>query len=507
VTASQPTAAHDAVVARSTAGCDTHQAGDTSRDAVAATARSASRIIGGAICVIAIAFVGPVAAALGEVGGSTPTVQAASADAAWLAYAPAPAVPGVVCMVDSGVDPNPDTTAAVIGGQALSPDTGTLDEVAALSPRVQPGTHPDGHGTLMAMMMAAPRNGWGMVGIAPTSIRVYNMKAVPAGATTFPATEFYTAIEACQRLHEAVYPTMTVINLSLGGETAPEGEAQNNFRRAVASAREAGMSIVAAAGDTGANVLFPASYGPVLAVGAADAGEAPGTLCSFASRGEGLDLLAPACDTITGGLEAAFEDTGEPAYGSGASQASAEVSAVEESIDSYNPTLTTEQTEACLLETTQHGELDTAAAFDACGLRNIVQEGEQAEATQNPPAQASTSVQPAIAPATSPCALCATATVPVAIQGFEARCPRPTIHASRVGTRIRLQARKPPADCSLQVRVGSIVRGRMHWAHTYTATNAATLSVQAAAEIEVHLLGRAERRLSSPWTLVAVSHK
>src|SRR5262249_35854575 len=120
-----------------------------------------------------------------EVGAPTPTVQAIAADATWLAYTPPPAHPGIVCMVDSGVDSNPDTEAAVIGGQALAPETETNDEIAKLEPRAQPGNHPDGHGTLMAMMMAAPINGWGMVGIAPTSVRVYNMKALPKGQTTF----------------------------------------------------------------------------------------------------------------------------------------------------------------------------------------------------------------------------------------------------------------------------------------------------------------------------------
>ncbi len=55
-----------------------------------------------------------------EVGAPTPTVQAVAADATWLAYTPPPEHPGIVCMVDSGVDPNPDTEAAVIGGQAIA---------------------------------------------------------------------------------------------------------------------------------------------------------------------------------------------------------------------------------------------------------------------------------------------------------------------------------------------------------------------------------------------------
>ena len=466
--------------------------------------RAALRLVLTWLVVLVFALAGELERARAEVGASTPTVQAAGADAAWLAYAPAPPAPGVVCMVDSGVDPNPDTTAAVVGAQALSPGTNTLDEVAALSPRVQPGDHPDGHGTLMAMTIAAPKNGWGMVGIAPTSVRVYNMKALSAGTLSFPAQEFYRAIEACQRLHEAAYPTMTVVNLSLGAQAPPEGKVLEGFERAVASARESGMSIVAAAGDTDGNVLFPASYAPVLAVGAADAGQPPGTLCSFASRGEGLDLLAPGCDTITEGLEAAFEDTGEPAYGSGASQASSEGAAVEASIDAYNPALTPQQTEACLTQTAQDGELDAAAAFRACGLAAIVQAGEQADASANTPAPpASQSPPPAKSSvANGACSSTCTASSSVTSGGVEAGCPRPVIHVSRLAAHLRVRVR-PARDCALQVRAGSILRGRMHWTHTYTTTRSAlTLPVHRGQALEARFLGRAAQRISSQWVPV-----
>src|SRR5258708_5000261 len=83
------------------------------------------------------------------------------------------------------------------GGQAIAPETETNDEIARLEPRAQPGNHPNGHGTLMAMMMAAPINGWGMVGIAPTSVRVYNMKALRKGETTFPFNYYAAAINDC----------------------------------------------------------------------------------------------------------------------------------------------------------------------------------------------------------------------------------------------------------------------------------------------------------------------
>ncbi len=132
-----------------------------------------------------------------EVGVPVATVQAVAADAQFLEYAPPPAAPGVVCLIDSGVDPNPDTTPILVGSDALQAGTDTADELSKLSPRVQPGNHPDGHGTYMAMIMAAPVNGWGMVGIAPTSVRVYSVKALAAGRTRFSFAVYANSIVHC----------------------------------------------------------------------------------------------------------------------------------------------------------------------------------------------------------------------------------------------------------------------------------------------------------------------
>lgn len=314
-----------------------------------------------------------------EVGAPTPTVQAVAANATWLAYTPPPEHPGIVCMVDSGVDPNPDTEAAVIGGQALAPETETNDEIARLEPRAQPGNHPNGHGTLMAMMMAAPINGWGMVGIAPTSVRVYNMKALPKGETTFPFNYYAVATRDCQRLRSENYPSLSVINLSLGGIAKPSASELTGLENDVSIAHLSGLDVVAAAGNEGGPLLYPAAFAPILAVGAGDAGSGPGALCPFASRGEGLDVVAPGCDSQAGGLEGAFEDDGSPAVGSGSSQASAIVSAVLASMRAYNTQLSFAQAEGCLTSTARSGSIDVSAAFYACGLSQIVIEGEAAE--------------------------------------------------------------------------------------------------------------------------------
>ncbi len=96
--------------------------------------------------------------------------------------------------------PTPDTTPILAGSHALSPNTNTEDELAALNPPL-PGGHPDGHGTYMAMIAAAPANGWGMVGLAPTSVRIFNLKALAAGQTTFAFSEYASAIECLPGPH------------------------------------------------------------------------------------------------------------------------------------------------------------------------------------------------------------------------------------------------------------------------------------------------------------------
>ncbi len=181
-------------------------------------------------CLAAAAVGGVVAeSANGEVGAAPyPTSQAIAADAQFLEYAPPPAKPGVVCLVDSGVDPNPDTNGAVIGAEARDPSWGTGDGLAQVQPPVD--GHPVGHGTEMAMVMAAPQNGWGMVGIAPTAVRVYSIRVVPPGQEGFPFLAYSYAITRCLKLHITSEPTITVVNLSLGENAVPSARRSRRTR-------------------------------------------------------------------------------------------------------------------------------------------------------------------------------------------------------------------------------------------------------------------------------------
>lgn len=340
------------------------------------------------------------ATASGEVGLPAGTVEQAAAGALFEEYAPPPPTPGVLCLVDSGVDQNPDTSPILAGNYALSPDTDTGDELAALNPPL-PGGHPDGHGTYMAMLAAAPVNSWGMVGIAPTSVRVYNLKALAVGHTTFDFSEYATAIYRCQALSSSL--PITVVNLSLGSGTQPTGSELETLENYVSSANAHGLSVVAAAGNEDSEIQAPASVPGVLAIGASDASPASlGDVCAFSNDGTGLSLLAPGCGSHTGpngeesGIEIAFSDDGSPAWAEGTSEAADIVSAAEVSMRAYAPTLTLAQAQDCITSTATNGvNLNVAAAFSACGLGQIVNEGMAAYRAAN---SATSTTQPSNGP-------------------------------------------------------------------------------------------------------------
>ena len=328
------------------------------------------------------------AQASAEVGAPAGTVQQAAADALFLQYAPAPPVPGVICLVDSGVDPNPDTTPILAGSYALYPNTNTEDELAALNPSL-PGGHPNGHGTYMAMIAAAPANGWGIVGFAPTSVRIYNLKALTAGQITFAFSAYAMAISRCQALSSSM--PITVVNLSLGSGTQPTGSELETLEDFVQAASAHGLGVVAAAGNERGPVQAPADVQGVLGVGASDANPASvGAICAFSNRGSGLALLAAGCDSQSepgtgNGIEIAFSDDGTPAWAEGTSESASIVSAVEASMRAYAPTLSYSKAQGCMTSTLANGgNLDVAAAFNACGLGAIVSEGMAAYRAANP---------------------------------------------------------------------------------------------------------------------------
>ena len=138
-----------------------------------------------------------------------------------------------------------------------------------------------GHGTHVAGIAAAvTNNGVGIAGIAPGA------RVMPVKVLDQYGNGWYSDIAL--GIAYAADNGARVINLSLGG-----AEDSQTLRSAVDYARSRGALVVAATGNTGGAVLYPAAYDPVLAVAATDASD---QVAYFSNRGPQVDVAAPGVD-------------------------------------------------------------------------------------------------------------------------------------------------------------------------------------------------------------------
>jgi len=187
--------------------------------------RRSRRYIGAACLMLAL-----FPAAAGAESGTT--TQAVADNGAFLPYAPPPAQPAGLCLVDTGVTLNRDTEGVVVERTAL--DGGSGGDVS-----------PTLHGTVLAMMAAA--NGWGMVGAAPHAVQIVSVRILEPAQTTFPFTAYSSGITECLELRHKY--NIRVINLSLGTAESPSAESYEALVNAVERATNYGVAVVAAAGN------------------------------------------------------------------------------------------------------------------------------------------------------------------------------------------------------------------------------------------------------------------
>jgi hypothetical protein len=311
-----------------------------------------------------------------------PSHQLQADRGAFLPFASPPAQPVGVCIIDSGVDLNPDTQPVVVDREAL--DGGNPGDVS-----------PDLHGTRMAMEAAAvPGNDWGMVGAAPGAVRIVSIRATNTeGVLSFNA--YKQAVLLCEQ--RAARYNIKVISLSVGFQGTPVPEQLAQFEDVVQDARARyGIDVAAAAGNEGGSqVSYPAAAPGVLAVGASDAQR---ERCAFSNIGPQLALLAPGCD-----LEEANPLTGAVEYDeAGTSFSEADAAAVLAALRAYRPDLGPEEAEQLMRSTAAAagGVLDVTALFQAAGLGGVIANGEAQEPTsgltQGPtPASSPTTGSPA----------------------------------------------------------------------------------------------------------------
>ncbi len=138
-----------------------------------------------------------------------------------------------------------------------------------------------GHGTSVAGVICASENGFGTTGVNPYAT-LYSVKVLDDNNQS-PLSRVIEGIYWC------IENDIDIINMSFG--TSQYSEA---FQKAVKAADQAGILMVAAAGNVnngnGAAVQYPAAFPEVIAVGSVDA---QGKRSSISATGDEIEIMAP----------------------------------------------------------------------------------------------------------------------------------------------------------------------------------------------------------------------
>jgi subtilisin family serine protease len=173
-----------------------------------------------------------------------------------------------VGIIDTGIsNTHPDLLANIKGG------------VNTINPR-RSWNDDNGHGSHVAGIVAAIDNTIGVIGVGP-AIDLYAIKALNAAGSGLLS-------DVIEGIQWAINNGMQVINMSLGTTSDVQ-----SFHDAVIAAKNAGIVVVAAAGNSGPGdntVIYPAKYPETIAVSATDQND---EIASWSSRGPEVDLAAP----------------------------------------------------------------------------------------------------------------------------------------------------------------------------------------------------------------------
>lgn len=140
-----------------------------------------------------------------------------------------------------------------------------------------------GHGTGIAGIIAG--NESGLQGVNPKA-ELYSLKVLDENNQS-PVSRIAEAIYWC------VEQDIQIINMSFG--TSLDSKVLHD---AVKAAEDAGILMVAAAGNTGGRVEYPAAYPEVMAVGCVDS---RGEVSDYSCEGSSVEILAPGEKVVTEG--------------------------------------------------------------------------------------------------------------------------------------------------------------------------------------------------------------
>src|SRR3954467_11730574 len=181
-----------------------------------------------------------------------PTAQAKAYGMDWVPYIDPADLPPVeqrkvICLVDSGVEVNPDLPADRPEGPIVARQS--TDGTSGL-----PGDKPEhAHGTSMASLAGAVGgNDGGTVGAWP-AVRILSMRALAYDRTSFAAGDWRRGVQECSTRAAGGWPVVT-ISLSLGSNRPMDERERALLAEYVARAHNQGINVLAAAGNSGATL-------------------------------------------------------------------------------------------------------------------------------------------------------------------------------------------------------------------------------------------------------------
>lgn len=217
-----------------------------------------------------------------------------------------------VAVIDTGIDTgHTDLHDNIAGGKNCSTGSSYRDQ--------------NGHGTHVAGTIAAIDNDRGVVGVAPSaklwSVRVLDRNGSGTWSSVICGVDFVTS-----KAPKNGGP-ITVANMSLGGGGTSDNNCGNSnndaLHKAICKARDAGVTFVVAAGNSGTNASqsVPAAYddavitvsaladsdGKAGGVGGATSYGADDIFASFSNYGSPVDIAAPGVDIYSTWLSGRYK--------------------------------------------------------------------------------------------------------------------------------------------------------------------------------------------------------
>lgn len=243
----------------------------------------------------------------------------------------------IVGVVDTGIDFNaPDLIGAdrMPGFDFINNDSDPTDD--------------QGHGTHVAGTIAQRTNNEiGVAGVA------YGARLLPVKVLGASGEGSYEGV--IKGIIYAVDQGAKVINMSLAGRNDSA-----SLRDAIDYAHNRGVVVVAAAGNSGSSVEFPAAYDAVIAVGATDYNN---IITSYSNFGSQIDIMAPGGDISAdnngdhfgdGILQNTLSSTGEGysyRFFEGTSMASPHVAGVAALLFSIKPNASPDEIKTVIMQT------------------------------------------------------------------------------------------------------------------------------------------------------------